>query len=62
MATLLLELDEKGPTVWQRFRASAEESVWFYRSVLEALAQRLGEDHALVRELARQVTALGGRV
>ncbi len=61
VATLNLELEAKGPTVWQRFRASADESIWFYESVRDALARRLGEEDALVLELTRQVSSLRAR-
>jgi (p)ppGpp synthase/HD superfamily hydrolase len=62
VATLALELDEKGDTVWERFRAGAEESLWFYRAVAEVLTQRLGAQHPLASDLATQVEALARRI
>src|SRR5688572_9774603 len=61
VATLILELEEKGPSVWNRFRAGPEDSIWFYRAVCDAISKRLGPDHALVIELDRQVTRLRDR-
>ena len=61
VATLVLELDEKGPTVWQRFRASAEESIWFYESVRDVIEQRLGATDPLVAELRKQISLLHAR-
>ena len=58
MATLVLELEEKGPEVWTRFRASAEESIWFYEAVKDAVAERLGARDPLVEELGAQLNLL----
>lgn len=62
IATLVLQLDEQGDVVWERFRGSARESFWFYGAVAEVLTGRLGEPHALVLELTAQLKALKARL
>lgn len=62
IATLVLQLDEQGDVVWERFRGSAEESVWFYAAVADVLTQRLGEPHALILELNKQLEDLRSRL
>jgi (p)ppGpp synthase/HD superfamily hydrolase len=61
VATLVLELDEKGPAVWERFRGSPEDSLWFFKAVHAAIASRLGDQHALVVGLATQIEQLTRR-
>jgi hypothetical protein len=62
VATLILELDEKGPVVWQRFKAGAEASLWFYDAVSKAVTHRLGPTHPLSTELTHQVEALAKKI
>ena len=38
--TLLAQLRDEGPRVWERFRATPAQFVWFYRSVAGVLAER----------------------
>ncbi|MBI1952912.1 MAG: HD domain-containing protein [Candidatus Omnitrophica bacterium] len=49
--TLLGDLRDVGPEVWKRFNAGPAETLWYYRSVIEAL--RLGWNHPLIPELER---------
>lgn len=44
--------------VWDRFNAPRKQQLWYFRSTLEAVAQRLG-DHPLVTELDGVVRRLG---
>ncbi len=48
----------EGAAVWRRFTAPADETLWFYRAVAEALAE--GWRHPLVDELFEEVAALEG--
>jgi (p)ppGpp synthase/HD superfamily hydrolase len=59
--TLLVQLDEEGPRVWERFRGTPAELVWFYRSVADVLAER-HPGSTNVAELAKAVDALAGQV
>jgi (p)ppGpp synthase/HD superfamily hydrolase len=61
IATLVLEIDQNGPEIWKRFRASVEESIWFYEAVRDALAERLGARDPLVVELGAQLNLLLAR-
>jgi hypothetical protein len=45
-----------GPAVWGRFSVPADQTVWFYRGVADALAE--GWPHPLVEELYEEVDAL----
>jgi (p)ppGpp synthase/HD superfamily hydrolase len=38
--TLLVQLREEGPRVWERFRATPAELLWFHRSVVAVLIER----------------------
>ena len=53
----LCDLKRRGPQVWTHFRASQSEQLWYYRSLLEVLTQRLG-DHPLLTELSDALAAL----
>ena len=44
--------------VWNRFNAPEEEQLWYFRSTLDAVAERLG-NHPLVTELEGVVHRLG---
>lgn len=57
--TLVRDLQQHGPSTLDRFRGGREGTVWYYRSVAEALAE--GYSHFLLGELdqsARQLEAL----
>jgi hypothetical protein len=51
------ELERDGPGVWNRFNASPEDSVWYYRSIVDIARGPLG-DHPLLRELDEAVGRL----
>ena len=55
--TILVALRSEGPRVWERFRPSPAELVWFYRSVADLLADR-HPGSANVAELDRVVDEL----
>jgi len=55
--TLLTQLRAEGPRVWERFRATPDQLVWFYRSVADVLAER-HPGSANVAELERVVDEL----
>lgn len=44
-----------GEAIWERFSASREDTLWYYRSVVEALAH--GWDHLVVKELGEVVAS-----
>lgn len=46
----LADLQTIGPAIWQRFNASAEDWLWYHRSIAGLVRTRLGP-HALVDEL-----------
>ncbi|MFW6050445.1 MAG: HD domain-containing protein [Myxococcota bacterium] len=48
-ASVLRDLQSAGPAVFERFTASREQTLWYYRAVTEALAH--GWAHPLVDEL-----------
>ena len=56
--SLLVQLRHEGDRVWDRFRSTPDELVWFYRSVADLLAERhpgsvnVAELERCVRELA----------
>lgn len=43
LASLRRDLADRGEQVWQHFNASAEQTLWFQRSVAQVLRDRLGE-------------------
>lgn len=59
--SVLVALRQEGPRVWERFRSTPEELVWFYRSVVDLLAERhpgsanAAELERVVDELAQWV-------
>ncbi len=48
-----------GEEVWSRFSVPREKTLWYYRSVTDALRSAPGAPNRLVRELAGIVAALG---
>jgi (p)ppGpp synthase/HD superfamily hydrolase len=42
---------EIGDQVFDRFRASKSETIWYYQSLTARFGERLGQDHRLVRRL-----------
>lgn len=54
--SIVRDLEDVGDAVWDRFSATKEQTLWYYRQVTEALAR--GFDHGLVGELGRVVEAM----
>jgi (p)ppGpp synthase/HD superfamily hydrolase len=55
---VVADLQWQGRAVWDRFDAPPESQVWYYQSVYEILAARLGSDSPIVRRLDRGVGLL----
>jgi GTP pyrophosphokinase len=60
--SIVRDLREVGPSLWDRFNAGPGDTAWYYRSVVEILAAGgrtplLDELDAVVSELERAVTA-----
>ena len=53
----LADLHRQGNEVWQRFRGSQTEHLWYYESLSEVLKSKLG-DHPLSHELAQAIREL----
>lgn len=58
--TLLRDYDEVGEKLWDRFTANREQTLWYYREVLDAL--RVNFDHPILGELRGAVVQLHVRV
>ncbi len=54
---VLSDLRELGEPLWDRFNASKEESLWFYRALVDAL-RRADAPRGLTDELDRVVTEI----
>jgi GTP pyrophosphokinase len=50
LGAIARDLRNVGPSVWGRFKVGREESLWFYRSIVERVEGAIGEE-ALAREL-----------
>ncbi len=57
VSATLAELRAVGPSVWARFNAGVDDSIWYYRAVAALCRGALG-DHPLVRELEQTVEAV----
>ena len=57
--SLYMEYVAEGETLWDRFRASRDETLWYYRQLIDALDGRTSA--VLVAELRRVVEALHAR-
>jgi (p)ppGpp synthase/HD superfamily hydrolase len=53
------DLRHVGPSVWDRFNASREDELWYYRTLLEVFRRRLAGVPALIGELELAVEELG---
>ena len=53
----LSDLHRQGNQVWERFRGSQTEHLWYYESLSEVLKSKLG-DHPLSHELAQAIREL----
>ena len=56
LQAILLDLTEVGESVWERFNASKEDSLWYYASLVEAFAGRVPPP--LERALRRDLTTV----
>ncbi len=52
----IVDLDNEGASVWQRFRGGRVNTLWYYDLMLEALAENWA--HPILRELRRCVHSL----
>jgi (p)ppGpp synthase/HD superfamily hydrolase len=59
MLALLADLEaaEDTTSVWRPFNAGPERQLWYFSSVVDAVAQRLG-DHPLVKDLEKAIGRL----
>lgn len=63
VASILADLDANGVSVFARFKAPADETLWYYRTVAEIAAERLdGTPSGLAVELAVAVDRLASAV
>lgn len=58
--SILTDLREHGPSVWDRFHAPASEQRWYYSEVARILRER--HDSVLTRELGRVVDELTAEI
>ncbi len=63
LQSLIVDLDlaEHGDTIWNRFNAGPERLLWYYRNVLTACRDRLG-DHQLLDELETTIDAVAEHI
>ena len=54
--SILRDAEVVGPAIWDRFTATREESLWYYRSMVDALGD--GWEHPLLERLRRVVDQL----
>ena len=59
-SSILRDLDEVGEQVWERFSATREQTLWYYRAVTEALAD--GWSHPLLTRLQAVVEQIHAAV
>lgn len=58
LQSILIDHEEIGEKIWERFNAGKEQQVWWYESVLQIVTDRLGDQSPLTHELAQNVDAL----
>jgi (p)ppGpp synthase/HD superfamily hydrolase len=58
--SLIAELQQEGDAVWQRFRGSPSEQLWFYQTLVGILRRRLS-GHPITDELDEAVQQLGAQ-
>ncbi len=56
--SLVADLRHSGPSVWDRFNAGRDDTLWYYRAVIEAMRGNPAQPAGLVDELERVVTEL----
>jgi (p)ppGpp synthase/HD superfamily hydrolase len=61
-SSTIADLERHGTSVWARFNASAEETVWYYGEIVGACGVQLGAAHPLVAELRGAVERLARHV
>ncbi|AEG81499.1 hypothetical protein CULC809_00963 [Corynebacterium ulcerans 809] len=59
LASILHDYDALGDALWERFNAGKERQQWWYASVYGVLADRLGEDNPVLRQMGMMVEKLG---
>jgi len=63
VASILADLDTSGASVFARFRAPADQTLWYYRAVADIAAERLaGTPSGLAVELAGAVDRLASAI
>lgn len=55
--SIIADLTLVGAAVWQRFKRGPDQMLWYYREILAAVRDTLG-DHPIVAELARAIADL----
>ena len=56
--SIVADLREQGPAVWDRFTAGREGSLWYYRALVDAFRANPAHRPPLVEELERTVTEM----
>jgi GTP pyrophosphokinase len=56
--SIVIDLHRHGSDVWERFRASREDSLWYYRELVGAFRANPAQPTALVDALDRAVTEM----
>jgi (p)ppGpp synthase/HD superfamily hydrolase len=59
--SIAADLRRSGPSVWGRFKRGADQTLWYYREILEGVRAKLG-DHPIALELTAAVEDLAGVV
>ncbi len=60
LGSMVFDLDRAADPalVWNRFNAPPQKQLWYFRTLLSALAKRLGDDHRLCVEIADAIAGL----
>lgn len=58
---IVLDLREEGESVWGRFKATKDDTLWYYRSLATAFRARLS-DHVLAEELESTVREMESNI
>lgn len=59
--SIIADVQQDGVAVWQRFKASPQQTLWYYREIEAGVRQWLGE-HAIALELSDAVAALAALI
>ncbi len=57
-SSTIADLERHGASVWTRFNAGAEETIWYYGEIAGACSVQLGDGHPLVEELRGVIAQL----